>query len=525
MHKNLVGLGLRTEHFNHLLEKPKTGIGWFEIITENFTDTAGAPLYVLEQLRKDYPVAFHGVALSIGSVDGARREHLQRIRELAERIEPFQVSDHFCFARFGSRQYHELLPLPRTAAMAARVIANIRQVQDFLKRQLVLENISAYLEYPHNEMSEAEFINYVAEKSGCGVLLDVNNIYVNAANFRYNARRAILAFDPKHIVQYHLAGFTDLDTHLFDTHAETVHAPVRQLFRETRHHLGERRFSVERDDKIPTFGRLERETLSLAELSPRPMPGRFLATKPAYLPAKDLKLPESLKSETTWQRNIYAIAGAKGERSAGSLTISAARKVYRNAYDIRFTGALRDKFRHLATFMAEQELARLFAAYIEQTPSRNEDLGAYGASLPAYLQKKLPQKSYLADAARLDLARYELFHLHVLPGKKDIMKQKMKLQGARLWQSRFTLFKTGRKGRLQPAAGKPQEQMQYAIIYRDAYAVHEHLLTAAQFRFARALEKGARVAALLARAESQNAMPPGEIKQLFQILGIQGVLA
>ncbi|MFZ5630154.1 MAG: DUF692 family multinuclear iron-containing protein [Spirochaetota bacterium] len=525
MQKNLIGLGLRTEHFNYLLKKPKTGIGWFEIITENFTDTGGAPLYVLEQLRKDYPVAFHGVALSIGSVNGVSLKHLHRIRELSERIEPFQVSDHFCFARFGDRQYHELLPLPRTQAMAERVIRNISRVQEYLKRQLVLENISAYLEYPHNDMSEAEFINYIAEKSGCGVLLDINNVYVNAANFRYNARRAILAFDPKHVVQYHLAGFTDLDTHLFDTHAEAVHAPVRQLFRETRYHLGERRFSVERDDKIPTFGRLERETLSLAALSPQQMPKRFLSPAPGHLPAGDFRTRRGLQRETDWQRRIYDKEGSRAERSAGSLTVKAARKVYRNAYDIRFTGALRDKFKHLADFLPEPALGRLFAAYVQDTPSVHEDLGAYGASLPHFLKKKLPQRSYLADAARLDLLRYELFHRTVRPAKKDILRQKVKLQGACLWQSNYTLFAGARNGRLHKAPGKPQKKAQYAIVYRKAFAVHERMLSTAQYDLVTALESGARIPVLVAQAEAKGTMTASEIKQLFEILGLEGVLA
>jgi uncharacterized protein (UPF0276 family) len=525
MNKNLIGLGLRTGHFNYLLEKPKTGIGWFEIITENFTDTEGAPLYVLEQLRKDYPVAFHGVALSIGSVDGIRREHLKRIRRLIERIEPFQISDHFCFSRFGSRQYHELLPLPRTQAMAERVIRNIATVQDFLQRQLVLENISAYLEYPDNEMSDAEFINYVAEKSGCGVLLDINNVYVNAANFRYNARRAILAFDPKHVVQYHLAGFTDLDTHLFDTHAEKVHAPVRQLFRETRYHLGERRFSVERDDKIPAFGRLERETLSLAALSPCPMPKRFLSTAPGYLPLGEFRRSKNLKPETDWQRRIYENEGAKGGRSAGSLTVKAARKVYQNAYEIRFTSALRDKFKHLAAFLPERALERLFAAYAKETPSVHEDLGAYGASLPGFLKKKLPQKAYLADAARLDLLRYELFHAAVVPTTKDILQQKVQLYGARLWRSNFTLFTGTRNGRLQAVPGKPRKKAQHAMVYRKAFAVHERPLSVAQYDFVAALEKGARVPTLLEQADSAGTMTVVEIRQLFEVLGLEGVVA
>lgn len=525
MQKQWIGLGLRTEHFNHLLKKPKTGIGWFEIVTENFTDTGGAPLYVLEQLRKHYPVAFHGVALSIGSVNGVSLKHLQRIRELSERIEPFQVSDHFCFARFGSRQYHELLPLPRTQAMAARVIANIQQVQEYLRRRLVLENISAYLEYPHNEMSEAEFINYVAEKSGCGVLLDINNVYVNAANFRYNARRAILAFDPKHIVQYHLAGYTDFGTHLFDTHAEKVHAPVRRLFCETRYHLGERRFSIERDDNIPAFRRLERETLALARLAPQPMPKRFFSAAAGSFPLGDFRRPKNFQPETDWQRCIYETEGAKGERSAGNLTVKAARKVYQKAYEIRFTSALRDKFKHLAAFMTERALERLFAAYLKETTSTQEDLGAYGASLPYFLKQKLPQKSHLADAAWLDLVRYELFHRTVIPAKKDILRQRVKLQGACLWRSNFALFKGAQDRRLQKVLGKPRKSTQYAIVYRKAFAVHERLLSSAQYDFAAALGKGAHIPALLAQAEVNGTMKAAEIQQLFEVLGLEGVLA
>lgn len=525
MEKSLIGLGLRARHFDYLLRRPRTGIGWFEIITENFTDTGGAPLYVLEHIRKDYPVAFHGVALSIGSVDGVSQHHLKKIRALAERIEPFQISDHFCFSRYGRRQYHELLPLPRTLAMARRVIQNIQMAQDFLKRRLVFENISAYTEHPANEMSEAEFINTIATHSGCGVLLDINNLFVNATNFRFNARRALLAFDPQHVVQYHLAGFTDMKTHLLDTHAERVHAPVRRLFREARYHLGERRFSIERDEKIPSFGRLEQETTMLAGLTPARMPQRFLTQPVQYSHEPRITDVGNLKREQNWQRNFYTLPVLKKEKPAGFLTTKVARQVYRDAYYIRLAAALKDKFKTVAALLNDKEREQLFAAYIETAYSCQEDLSAYGSTLAGFLRKEFPQRPYLADAAKLDLLRYELFHLEVKPTKIAVLKKKVALYAARLWQSNYTILAPNGKLLPKTDAHKITKIPQFAIIYRVGFAVEQRLLSKAQYRFAAALRKPNRVQKLLREAEKNNQLTAPEVRALFRILGIAGVLA
>ncbi|MCX7634068.1 MAG: DUF692 family protein, partial [Turneriella sp.] len=421
------GLGLRSRHIPHFLASPPKAIGWLEIITENFFHTEGFALKALEKLRQDYPIAFHGVGLSIGSIDGPRKEYLTHLRSLAERIAPFQISDHFCFARYRNRQYHELLPLPRTQAMAERVIHNIQKVQDFLRRKLVLENISYYREYAHNEMDEPEFINYIAAKSGCGVLLDINNLYTNAYNFRYNARRAALAFDPKHVVQYHLAGSSDFGSHLLDTHGERVQAPVRRLFAEVRHHLGERPFSIERDENIPPLAALLRECQALTALPARPMPQRFhhMAVRYPQLKAKTAKLA----LEKNWQKDFYTAPPQKGERGAGMLSPQQALRLYVTAYQNRLSLALAEKFFYLRKFLGEKKFHALVKGYIATKPSRSENLSLYGDDLPQYLKRNYHHRPELCDLAFWDRAYHFLRHCE-LPESTDILKMPVCLGAA-----------------------------------------------------------------------------------------------
>lgn len=488
-----IGLGLRTEHFNYLLKSPEVRVGWFEAITENFLNTAGAPLHVLTRIRERYPVALHGVALSIGSTDGVRTEYLKRVKVLAERIEPFQISDHCCFSRSGTKQYHELLPLPLTFAMAAQTIRNIEKVQSYLKRPLVLENISAYAEFAHNEMSEPEFLNFVAEKSGCKLLLDINNIYVNAANFRFNARRFVRGIDPRHVAQYHLAGFSDLTTHLFDTHAEKIHNPVLRLYREARYHIGERPVSLERDDRIPSFKTLEREILRAAALTPLAMPAKFAAGIPAY--PKPPRTQSNLRRETLWQRTFYTRTSEQHERSAGELTSRGVQRVYRNAYDIRLAAALREKFIRLAALMPEKAFSTLSKKYIARFSSREEDLGQYGEKMPTLVPQALKR------AARADLLRYRLHGLELGPRLTDLFTPKVRLGAAAL------------------LPGKPA-----TLFYREGFHVAETQLTPAEFDLLEKLQKPARLQTLLARVEKEKRLPAESVERLFRILGLPGIL-
>jgi uncharacterized protein (UPF0276 family) len=505
------------------MRQPALRVGWFEAITENFINSEGAPLFVLEQIRSRFPVALHGVALSIGSADGLNKKHLERIRRLADRIQPFQISDHLCFSRYGTQQHHELLPLPRTRAMLARLLRNIEVAQNYLKRPLVLENISAYREYPQNEIPEPEFLNTLAEKSGCRLLLDINNIYVNAANFRFNARRYLRAINPGYVAQYHLAGYTDLGTHLFDTHAEPVHAPVQRLFREARFHLGEKPFSLERDDRIPAFETMQRETLRLAAAKPVKMPARFDIVTSTPKSDAAAKSSRGLQREASWQRHFYGGKTLKAEPRCGTLSPAAAQKVYRVAQFIRLGTAIREKFSLLAAALGERKMLALQRSFIAANKSTNEDLALYAHNLPEWLVRQRAYPAHLADLARLDRLQFDIFHTRAEAPATDVFARAVMLSATTgLWSGTHQTVKVSRS-RAQ-VLHKPLAGPQFLLCYREKFAVKSASLTAGQYRFVCHLQKRVQLTQLLSRAESENWLPPREVRGLFRVLGVPGLL-
>ena len=176
-------MGLRSQHYPAITESwPE--VDWFEAISENYMDTGGRPLHILEKIRQRYPVALHGTALSIGSVDPLNKKYLTRLKDLAVRIDPFIISDHLCWAGTEGEQLHDLLPLPFTEEALDHVVSRVAQVQEFLGRRILLENVSTYVTFRHSTMAEWEFLSEVSRRSGCGILLDINNIYVNSVNHR-----------------------------------------------------------------------------------------------------------------------------------------------------------------------------------------------------------------------------------------------------------------------------------------------------------------------------------------------------
>ena len=252
------GVGLRTEHYETILaEWPK--VNWFEAISENFMDSGGRPLFVLEQVRERYPVALHGVALSIGSADPLNRDYLKRLKSLVYRIQPVIVSDHVCWAGVDGENLHDLLPLPFTEEAVSLVAARAAQVQDFLGRRILLENASTYITFKHSEMTEWEFISAIAKRSGCGILLDVNNVFVNATNHGFDALEYIRSMPKNYVEQIHLAGHTNMGKFLFDTHSAEVTDCVWSLYREALRHLGPVATLIERDENIPPFHELMEE--------------------------------------------------------------------------------------------------------------------------------------------------------------------------------------------------------------------------------------------------------------------------
>ena len=252
------GVGLRAAHYAHVLaERPV--VDWFEALTENYLDTGGRPLRVLEQVRRDYPVALHGVGLSIGGSDPLDRAYLARLRALIDHLAPAVVSDHLCWTGVDGRPLHDLLPLPYTEETLRHVAARLRAVQDALGRRIALENPSTYVAFRHSVLPEAEFLAALAEEADCGILLDVNNVHVSARNLGFDPRAWLAAIPAARVAYVHLAGFTDLGRFLFDTHDAPVHEDVWALYRHACARFGARATLIEWDANLPDFPRLQAE--------------------------------------------------------------------------------------------------------------------------------------------------------------------------------------------------------------------------------------------------------------------------
>jgi uncharacterized protein (UPF0276 family) len=252
------GVGLRSEHFGRVLEAP-TSVDWFEVISENFMVKGGRPLHVLDRVRRDYPVVLHGVSLSIGSSDPLDKRYLEALAALIKRVEPAWVSDHLCWTGVGGHNAHDLLPLPYTEEALLHTVERVSAVQDFLGRQIALENVSTYLSFAGSTMSEWEFLAQLAERADCGILLDVNNIYVSAANHDFDPATYLAAIPKDRVWQIHLAGHADKGTHLLDTHSRPVCDSVWSLYRQALERFGELASLVEWDEDIPAWDILEAE--------------------------------------------------------------------------------------------------------------------------------------------------------------------------------------------------------------------------------------------------------------------------
>lgn len=249
------GLGLRTKHYSYILEQ-RPSVDWFEILTENYLVPGGRPLYFLDQIRQNYPVVMHGVSLSIGSSDPIDFNYLAQVKQLAERIEPAWLSDHLCWTGVKGHNMHDLLPLPYTDEALEHLVTRVKQVQDFLGRQILLENVSSYLTYQHSHMSEWEFLATVAEKADCYILLDVNNIYVSAFNHSFDPLDYLKGIPPKRVKQFHLAGHENCGDYIIDTHDATIIEGVWSLYADAVRLFGRVSTMIERDDHIPELTEL-----------------------------------------------------------------------------------------------------------------------------------------------------------------------------------------------------------------------------------------------------------------------------
>ena len=253
-----VGFGLRVQHYDALLARGVQA-DFAEAISENFMGRGGRAHDVLERVRADTPIALHGVSLSIGGLDPLSESYLTELRDLAERIEAFSISDHLCFGTFGGHYAHDLWPLPYTEEALEHVVARVRQVQDRLGRQILLENVSTYVEYRASTLREWEFLSEVATGADAGILLDVNNVFVSAENHGFSATEYLHGLPPERVQQIHLAGHSDGGGFLLDDHGAPVSEPVWQLYEQAVAHFGAVPTIIEWDERVPELAELEAE--------------------------------------------------------------------------------------------------------------------------------------------------------------------------------------------------------------------------------------------------------------------------
>ncbi|HVV69065.1 MAG TPA: DUF692 domain-containing protein [Gammaproteobacteria bacterium] len=255
-----VGIGLRPCHYAYIQEH-KPDVKWFEVLSDNYLCEGGISFSQLETICSVYPMTLHGVGMSLGSTDPLNQDYLKKLKNLIQLTRPALVSDHLCWTSLGGHYFHELLPLPYTEEAVKHVAGRIKIVQDFLERQIMIENVSSYLAFNHSTLTEWEFLKTVADEADCLILLDINNIYVSACNNAFNPEMYLHELNTERVAQFHLAGFEDKGTHLLDSHSAKVYAPVWALFEKALDKFGALPACIEWDNQIPDFPHLQQEAL------------------------------------------------------------------------------------------------------------------------------------------------------------------------------------------------------------------------------------------------------------------------
>lgn len=406
------GVGLRDVHFGHLLRTPAEswGVDWFEIISENFLDDHGFAAHVLDHVLGHRPVVMHGVSMSIGSADPLDTGYLRKLAALADRVRPAWISDHLCWTGVNGVVSHDLLPMPLTRRSLAHVGDRVRAVQDFLGRPLILENPSTYLEFGVSEMPEWEFLARLAEDTGCGLLLDVNNVFVNAVNHDFDAVAYIEALPAEHIVQVHVAGHSDQGSYLLDTHDRPVHGQVWPLYALVQQRTGGVATLLEWDADIPPFPDLVAELakagqvragLPPAERAGQAAPGT--ASVSAHRPGARAAAEPDLPDLQSWMLSACTAAGGDADRTQpahelldlvrGSSNRSAGECLgtYARGYLVRLLECLRAEFPALRALVGDQVFDLFAQAYVAACPPRSASLFDLGAGFPGFLAETRPE--------------------------------------------------------------------------------------------------------------------------------------
>ena len=262
-----VGIGLRIPHYSHILER-KPVVDWFEIISENYMVDGGRPLATLDRILETYRVVQHGVSMYFGSAGRLNREHLKRLKALVRRTRTPWITDHLCWGSVDGTYTHDLLPMPYTFEAARHTARKIREARDYLAVPIAVENVSSYAEFHVSEMTEWEFLNEVVERADCGILLDVNNIYVSSRNHGFNPFEYVDSVPAERVAQIHIAGHSKFEKYILDTHDHPVIDPVWRLYARSIQRFGPTATLLEWDDRIPSFNEVHAEALKAEKYLP-----------------------------------------------------------------------------------------------------------------------------------------------------------------------------------------------------------------------------------------------------------------
>lgn len=410
------GLGLRTQHYADFLAA-KQPLDWLEIITDNFLVEGGKPLVVLDTIRRDYPMAMHGVAMSIGAAGGVDLAYLRRVKALADRIQPLWVSDHLCWTGPGPEQLHDLYPMPYTDEAARHVVEQIQRAQDVLQRQLVLENVSSYIDLKHNAASEWQFLAHIAQQADCLLLVDVNNIYVSSVNHGFDPLDYLNALPAHRVQQMHLAGHSDCGSYIVDTHDHPVAPAVWDLYAEACKRFGPVATMIERDDDIPPLPTLIDELKTARRIAqtvatapthvhPAPPVANAMGDDPVPRPPALRQVQRSIADYILDLQHPLAdastVAVASLVREQQGVDSMQRLGIYHNAYRVRLADVLADSFAKTCLYMGSDSFAEHATAFAVAHPPLARSLSRYGADLPAYLAGLYPDNPELHELAQLD---------------------------------------------------------------------------------------------------------------------------
>lgn len=426
-----VGVGLRAPHYHDFLER-RPAVAWLEVHTENYLDRAGWDWHVLRQLRGDYPISLHGVGLGLGSARGFSEAHLERVRALADALAPALVSEHLCWGAVDERHLNDLLPLPFSAAALAVLSERVERVQSALKRQILLENVSTYLRFRDESMSEAQFMAALARRTGCALLLDVNNLYVNQCNHQEDALAAIAALDVGSVAEIHLAGHLVTPQAVIDHHGGVVAAPVWALYEAALQRFGRVPTLIEWDTDLPALDVLLGEARRAGRIADRYGPDPARAPTAASTSAPTPPLPPPSTSTPTSSSSTPASTPAAGrpglarlqrefadallQPSDGEPLVAQCRgafrqhrlALYRGNLTSTWESALSNAYPVLRQLVGDDFFGGLARAYGRAQPSDSGDLNRFGRHLPTFLAGFPPVADlpYLPDMARLEWAMH-----------------------------------------------------------------------------------------------------------------------